>query len=223
MTGPTIVSLLVSFAALAISTASLWKTVLKPADIQLDLLHSRVNSGGMHGVPALYGANLVFALVNLGAKTGLLHKVEVVTASASGAAEFATGVQGPDQIAPRISVAGTPTTFPITVEAGAVQTLSIDLEIQGPFLTEASTKRLGPDPSREPLARMLPQLKCVEIGIVLSYQARAGILRNKSVPKAKPLKVEIPGQLFRDQAADFWEKSKKPELAELARGGQSAT
>src|ERR1044072_6921973 len=145
MTGPTIVSLLVSFAALAISTASLWKTVLKPADIQLDLLHSRVKSGGMRGVPALYDTNLTFALVNLGAKTGLLHGVEVVTASASGAAEFATGVQGPDEIAPKIGVAGVPTTFPITVETGAVQTLSIDLEIQGPFLTEASPRALGPE------------------------------------------------------------------------------
>lgn len=222
MTTPSVVSLLVALAALAISTASLWRTVLKPADIQLDLLHTRVDSGGMCSVPALYGADLTFALVNLGAKTGLLHRVEVVTASAPGAAEFATGVQGPDQIAPKISVAGSPTTFPITVEAGAVQTLSIDLEIQGPFLSETSTSRLGADPSREPLAHMLAQLKCVEIGIVWSYQVRAGILRSRSAPKAKTLGVKIPGQMFRDQGAEFWERNEKPELAQIARGETSS-
>lgn len=219
MTTATVVSLLVALAALVISAASFWRTALKPAAIQLDFLpeYNHVDGGGMRGVPALYGVRLTFALVNLGARAGLLHGVDVVAVSAPGARDFASGIHGPDgSIGLKMALGDQPASFPVTVEPGEVRSLSIELAIAGPFLSEASTERLGPNPSREPLARMLAQLKQVEFSIVWSYQRQVGILRSRSAAKAGTATVRVPGQLFREKGVEYWKNSGQAELTEIA-------
>ena len=87
-----IVALVISFAALLISAATLWRTALKPGEIVADELvgSPEVAGGGMRDVPSCFGFTVKLAISNAGARTVLLELVEL-SATAAGEPRFVTG------------------------------------------------------------------------------------------------------------------------------------
>ena len=85
MDAPTIVALGISLAAFAASLTSLWKSVLKPARIAIDLLDHRVAGGSSgHDVPSIYEMSLGLAISNEGARAGVLTRIDFANVESVG-------------------------------------------------------------------------------------------------------------------------------------------
>jgi len=192
-----IVSPTVAISALLISATSLWHSALRPAEITLDHLASdgEVLGGGTNDVPGVYEMHLTFAVVNAGARAGLLKSIDLA-ATATGAPDFARGIASP-RLEPAISEVGVgPVSFPRTVEAGDVRSYLFRVELEGSLRDAVHTRTLEA-PDREPLAQLLADLGTVEIVASWCYRRSVGFLHARRTDQVDSVTVSIPGQRFR--------------------------
>lgn len=129
MSAGEIVSIVVALTALVVAGTSLWLTVLRPARFSLTYLseHTEIAKGGVNQVPAMTEVRALIALTNLGARAGLLQRVEfgIPSVQPEAASRFAVGIQPREPIAdfPMVRLDGEALTWPRTIEPGDVRSL----------------------------------------------------------------------------------------------------
>lgn len=210
------VSIVVALTALTISAISLWLTVLRPARFSLTYLgeHTEIAKGGMNELPAMTEVRALVALTNLGARAGLLQRVEfgTPTVQPEEALRFATSVQQrePMHDLPMVTLDEKPLSWPRTIESGDVRSLEINFGLGGDVRTERNTARLDP-PDLKPLAELVASVDRVEVPMQATYGTGHRLFGQRRAICT----ISMPGSHFRRAASAYWSGAGRMDLAEI--------
>lgn len=210
------VSITVALVALAVSVTSLVIS-LRPATLTLTPLHehTEVSRGGVNGIPSMTDLRAQVALANVGARAGLLERIEFGVPSVNdAAARFAISVvprEAGMRLADMIELDEVPFTDPVTIEAGDVRSLKLNIGLAGDVRSAQHTRALpGHGPDREALARLIRDIDFVSIGIVATYRRGRGLFKQRRATGS----IYLPGREFKHLAAEYWRES-NPDLAAI--------
>lgn len=216
MSAGEIVSIVVALTALVVSGVSLWLTVLRPARFGLTYLseHTEVVRGGVNQVPAMTEVRALMALTNLGARAGILERVEfdIPSVQPESAFQFATGVQQRERTTdfPMVTLDGEPFAWPKTIEPGDVRSLEVNFGFAGDVRTERFTKRIDP-PDLRPLAELIAKLERVSVRLHATYRTGRRLFGQRQTLCA----ISIPGSHLRRAASAYWSDAGRTDLAEI--------
>ncbi len=216
MSAAEIVSITVALTALVISGVSLWLTVLRPARLGLTFLseHTEIGAGGVNGVPAMTELRALVALTNLGARAGLLQRVEfgIPSVKPDAALRFAIGVQQcePTSDFPMVRLDGEPLMWPKTIEPGDVRSLEVNFGLAGDVRTARHTTSIEP-PDLRPLAEMVAKLEQVSVPMHAIYRTGHRLFGQRRAICT----LSIPGSHFRREASAYWSNVEPADLAEI--------
>lgn len=211
-----IVSIVVAVTALVVSGISLWLTVLRPAQFGLTYLseHTEIAGGGVNQVPAMTEVRGLVALTNLGARAGLLERVEfgVPSVQPKAALRFAVDVQQrePATDYPMVKLDGQPLTWPKTIERGDVRSLEVNFGLSGDVRTERFTTGIEAA-DLKPLAELIAKLEGVSIPMHAIYRTGRHLFgQTRAI-----CTLSIPGSHFRRAASAYWSEAGRTDLAEI--------
>lgn len=216
MSAGEIVSIVVAVTALVVSATSLWLAVLRPARFSLTYLseHTEVGQGGVNQVPAMTEIRALVALTNLGARAGLLQRVEfgIPSVQPETALSFAVGIQPRERTRdfPMVKFDDEELTWPKTVEPGDVRSLEINFGLAGDVRTARHTHSIEP-PDLKPLAELVAKLERVSIPMQATYRTGNRLFGQKRAICT----VSIPGSHFRREASAYWSNAERQDLAEI--------
>jgi hypothetical protein len=212
-----VVAICIAFAALLVSAASLWRSVLKPATIDLDFLPegTAVAGGGQSGLPTFGRVTMQFLLSNVGAQAGVVKGIEISSVRAVGAEEMAQAAVAPNGQGKDPEIRRVGEKFPAGISAGEVWPIEVQFGLAGTFATEAGTQRLNPEeaPAREDFARLLNRLSEISVEVRCRYRRGPGLFGASD--RAVDSRVVIPAAQFRSAAAAYWRANQREDLADL--------
>ena len=211
------VALVLSVVALVVSLTALWKTILKPAHVAIDLIDYNVRGGGVGSVPAIDSMSLDLAISNEGARAGVITRIDLKNVAAVGWPEFATGATEVGYSMPTLadtSQGGAAMSLPRTLPPGDVRTVRFRFKLRGAIHTAAGTT---PEPDLTPIAAGLSGLLRVELEVSVAYR-KAAMFGSRTQTEALET-VILDGQQFRDLACQLWAQQGKNRLVGIAHGG----
>lgn len=216
MSAGEIVSIIVALTALTVSGISLWLTALRPARFGLAYLseHTEIAKGGTNEVPAMTEIRALIALTNLGARAGLLQRVEfgIPKVQPEAALRFAIGIQPREPVAdfPLSRLDGEALTWPKTIEPGDVRSLELNFGLAGDVRTERGTRRLDP-PDLAPLAELIAKLEGVSVPMLATYRTGRRLFGQRQAICT----ISIPGSHLRRAALAYWSETGRADLAAI--------
>jgi hypothetical protein len=176
----------------------------------------------MDGFPVVTVIKVDLALVNLGARAGLLKSLAVENVRSPGAAGFADGATARPYTPtphnrPEVTLDGEQERFPRTIEPGDVRSVEINLKLTGAFRTQEGTRYLDPEDHKrdvEKVARLLAGLEEVSFDVVCRYR-RGGGFHGRTDDESTTT-ISIDGERFKEGAIRYWRESEQWEyLADL--------
>jgi hypothetical protein len=217
-----LVAVFLSLAALVVSLAALYLTVLRPAEIEVDHVSSSRELFG----PTFAGPNPVGELLavtifisNTGARGGLLEQVRLGDLEWLGQGEpYWDSVEDTRVLDDR----SVDLTMPLVLEAGDVVAARLEAVLhQAGFGVEDKAKRVGGMDRMDRIAVTIRWAEFRTRGLLPQGHLAPSVLRRKRERNEHSTRIEIDASPIRLGIIGFWRAMPASHLVDLAEGKES--